>query len=32
MSIKTILGYEIQPGITSEEYEKWLVSRSSRGT
>ena len=24
MSIKTILGYEIQPGVTPEEYEKWL--------
>jgi hypothetical protein len=24
MSIKTILGYDIQPGVTPEEYEKWL--------
>ncbi len=24
MSIKTILGYEIQPGVSPEEYEEWL--------
>lgn len=24
MSIKTILGYEIQPGVSPEEYEAWL--------
>jgi hypothetical protein len=24
MTIKTILGYEIQPGVTPEEYETWL--------
>ena len=24
MSIKTILGYEIQPGVSAEEYEAWL--------
>ncbi len=24
MSVKTILGYEIQPGVTPEDYERWL--------
>lgn len=24
MSVKTILGYDIQPGISPEEYERWL--------
>ena len=24
MSIKTILGYDIVPGVTPEEYEPWL--------
>ena len=24
MSIKTILGYDIVPGVTPEEYETWL--------
>lgn len=24
MSIKTILGYDIVPGVSAEEYEKWL--------
>jgi hypothetical protein len=25
MTVKTILGYDIVPGVTPEEYEKWLV-------
>jgi hypothetical protein len=24
MTVKTILGYEIQPGVSAEEYERWL--------
>ncbi len=24
MTVKTILGYQIQPGVTPEEYEQWL--------
>ena len=24
MTVKTILGYEIQPGVSPEEYEQWL--------